>query len=53
MRGVRRTGDTFVARITIEGKRHYLGSFKTSKEALAAYEAAYKTRNLKADNVIR
>jgi hypothetical protein len=38
--GVRKTKDTFWAMITIEGKRKYLGSFKSQSAAQLAYSTA-------------
>ena len=40
-RGVYRSasGKRFVSQIMIEGKREFVGSFKTAKEASDAYEA--------------
>ncbi len=39
-RGVRKSGNSFMARILINGKRIYLGSFKNEKDASDAYENA-------------
>ncbi len=41
-RGVMPQGPGFVARIHMNGKRHYLGYFKTVEAASAAYEAKAK-----------
>lgn len=38
--GVRKTKDTYWAMITINGKRNYLGSFRTAELASQAYELA-------------
>ena len=46
-RGVVPHGPGFVARIHHDGKRHYLGYFKTAAEAKAAYEA--KAREIHGD----
>ena len=41
-RGVMPQGPGFVSRIYMNGKRHYLGYFKTVEEASAAYQAKAK-----------
>ena len=40
LKGVERSGSGFSSRIMIEGKRTYLGIFRTPEEAAAAYEEA-------------
>lgn len=40
IKGVTQRGNRFTAQITINGKRSYLGMFKTSIEAHAAYLAS-------------
>ena len=40
IKGVQQQGNRYVARIRKNGKRHYLGSYKTPEEAQEAYKAA-------------
>jgi hypothetical protein len=39
-RGIWKKGNRWIARITVDLKGRYLGSFKTGEEAAAAYDAA-------------
>lgn len=44
-KGVQRKNEKFSACITIQKKRHFLGTFKTAEEAANAYKQAAKTAN--------
>ena len=39
-RGVKKDGNRFTAQIAIDGRRHHIGSFGTTKEAARAYDRA-------------
>lgn len=45
MEGVNRTKNTYWSMITLNGKRKYLGSFKTAEEAHNAYKLAKERQN--------
>ena len=40
VKGVHKAGNSYIAGITIGGKWHHLGSYRTPQEAAAAYDAA-------------
>ena len=49
-RGVRKSGKKFVARIWIDGKYTYIGTYDTTKEAAIAYDRAALKANSKPTN---